>query len=116
MDLRLATSGDAPAIAALVSSFRDHLARTVPTDADLAAGVARLLASDDAEFLLATEGGAPCGYVLLRYRFSMWAAGLEACVEDLFVDPGVRRGGVGRRLVTLALERARARGAVTACL
>jgi ribosomal protein S18 acetylase RimI-like enzyme len=116
MDLRPATAADAPALAALAIAFRDHLARTFPSDAQLAQGVAQLLAAPDAELVVACEGIALRGYALLRFRHSMWAAGIEAALEDLFVDPSARRGGVGRRLVTFALERARARGAVTACL
>jgi GNAT superfamily N-acetyltransferase len=116
MPIRLATPADASALTALAGAFRDHLERKAPSDAQFLESIGRLLAEGDAEFLLATEEGEPVGYVLLRYRHSMWASGLEATLEDLFVDPALRGRGVGGRLVQSALARAEEKGCVTACL
>jgi len=115
MNIRPATPADAPALAALASAFRDHLQRPVPTDAQFLASIEGLLAGGDAEFLLLEEG-APAGYVLLRFRHSMWASGMEATLEDLFVHPERRGRGFGRDLVAAALQRARERGCATICL
>ena len=114
--IRTAVPGDAMAIAAMAIAFRDHLERTVPTDAQFRENVALLLGQDDAEFFIATRDGIPAGYVLQRYRHSMWASGTEAGIEDLFVDPAVRRSGIGRQLIGHALDRAATRGCVTVCL
>lgn len=116
MTIRLASPADAPAIAALAAAFRDHLQRTAPTDAQFLSSIEGLLAGGDAEFLLLEEGGRPAGYVLLRFRHSMWASGAEATLEDLFVHPGLRGRGFGRDLATFAVRRAEDRGCATICL
>jgi len=48
-------------------------------------------------------------YVLQRFRYSMWVAGLDATIEDLFVTPEHRRKGIGKALIQFALDRARGR-------
>jgi GNAT superfamily N-acetyltransferase len=116
MDLRSATAQDAGALVALILEFRNHLERVTPTEVQFRESVTRLLSSEDTAFFLAEEEGVALGYVLMRFRHSMWAAGLEATLEDLFVSPRHRRGGVGRRLVAFALERARDLGCTTVCL
>jgi ribosomal protein S18 acetylase RimI-like enzyme len=116
MEIRRATKADVPSIAALAAGFRDHLGRSVPSDAQFAGSIARLLDSEDAEFCLGLEGDVPVGYVLLRYRHSMWAAGTEATLEDLYVDPEARGAGAGRALVEAALGMARERPCTSVCL
>ncbi len=116
MHIRSANPQDAPVIAALAIAFRNHLERATPSDTQFAASVARILASDDAEFCLAIDGDTTVGYVLQRYRYSMWAAGIEATIEDLFVAPAARKGGVGRKLIEYALQCAKARACTSVCL
>ena len=113
MPYRTAENADAATLVALALAFRDHLERDRPTVAQLAAGVSQLLASPDAEFTLAHQDGEAVGYTLLRFRPSMWAGGLEATLEDLFVRPDRRGLGLGRGLVGVSLARARDRGCVT---
>lgn len=114
--IRTATGEDAPALVALAVAFRDHLERVAPTGAEFERSIRLHLASEDAEFLVAEADGRAIGYLLLRYRHSMWANGTEATIEDLFVDPSLRRGGTGKALVAHALQRAAERGCTTACL
>ncbi|BDU72986.1 GNAT family N-acetyltransferase [Mesoterricola silvestris] len=116
MEIRRAVKADQASLTSLASGFRDHLGRSAPTDAQFAGSIERLLASPDAEFALATDGSVPLGYVLLRYRHSMWACGTEATLEDLYVDPAARKAGTGRALVEFALGLARARSCTTVCL
>jgi GNAT superfamily N-acetyltransferase len=116
MTFRTAGPADSSTLVALALAFRDQLERPRPTRAEFEAGVAGLLAAPDAEFCLAFQDGQAMGYALLRFRPSMWAAGLEATLEDLFVRPELRGHGAGRGLVGFALERARSRGCVTVCL
>jgi ribosomal protein S18 acetylase RimI-like enzyme len=116
LELRIATPLDAEPLARLAIEFRNHLERTTPTDAQFLGSVTRLLSGDDGEFYLAIENDYPIGYVLQRFRFSMWAAGQEATLEDLFVSPRHRQSGTGKQLVQFALEQAKAKGCVTVCL
>ena len=62
------------------------------------------------EVLAARTGGRIVGVAVLAYRLSVSAAGLFASIEDLYVEPGARRRGVGRALLEAAGERCAARG------
>jgi GNAT superfamily N-acetyltransferase len=100
----------------------------VPLIADLIRGLARyeklehevtmteeLLASNlfgprrYAETLIAEDGGAPIGFALFFHNFSTFLAKPGIYLEDLFVIPEQRGGGVGRallqRLAMIAVER-----------
>lgn len=58
----------------------------------------------------AEEGGAAIGMLLAHERLSVRFGGRALWVEELYVDPSGRMGGIGRALVTRALQLARARG------
>jgi GNAT superfamily N-acetyltransferase len=100
----------------------------VPLIADLIRGLARyeklehevtmteeLLASNlfgprrYAETLIAEDGGAPIGFALFFHNFSTFLAKPGIYLEDLFVIPEQRGGGIGRaliqRLAKIAVER-----------
>jgi ribosomal protein S18 acetylase RimI-like enzyme len=104
---------DAEAVAQLLVGFRDHMGSDWPSANAFLASVERLLEDRDTEFLLAAsdEGEPPGGVLQLRFRFSVWKAAPDAWIEDVFVRADARRAGLGDALVTLAAERARARGA-----
>src|SRR5918911_1529921 len=108
----LAQLHEADAVAGLMLAFRDHLGLGGPTDAEMRAGVERLLTDADTEFLLAApaDGAAPAGVAQLRFRYGVWRAGGDCLLEDLYVDEAARGAGLGRALVEAALDRARARG------
>lgn len=116
LEVRIATSAEAPVLGRLVAAFRDHLRATVPTDADLAARLPGALREPGLEFACAFRGGEAVGYSQVRLLPSIWAPGLEAHVEDLFVLPAARRQAVGRALLDHALARACERGATRATL
>jgi ribosomal protein S18 acetylase RimI-like enzyme len=59
--------------------------------------------------LLAGDG--PDGLVVLRFRPSIWTQGLECYVAELYVVPERRGHGLGRALMTAAIELARGEGA-----
>jgi len=108
--VRMARATDAAGLARLVTEFRDYLAMSEPAGTALAEALPRCLADPSSEFLVAENAGRELvGFVQLRLRSSLWY-GLEAEVEDLFVAAAARGGGVGRRLIAFAIERARARG------
>jgi ribosomal protein S18 acetylase RimI-like enzyme len=106
--IRLATEEDADDVARLMIGFRNWWDRDEPDDAAFAAGVRRLLADPNTDFLLA--GDPAVGVCQLRYRFAVWTATEDCCLEDLFVTDEARGSGLGRQLVEAAFERARERG------
>jgi ribosomal protein S18 acetylase RimI-like enzyme len=102
---------EAPAVAALLAGFRDHLGYDFPDDASMLASVERIIGRDDAEYLLAASGDGPAdGVVQVRYRWSVWWAAEDCWLEDLYVRAEARATGVGRTLTEAVLDRARARG------
>ena len=56
---------------------------------------------------LARVGDTPAGMVHWIFHRSNWTIGDYCYLQDLFVDPGVRRGGVGRALIEHVYEEAR---------
>jgi ribosomal protein S18 acetylase RimI-like enzyme len=103
---------EAEEVARLLVAFRDHLGGAWPSDNAFLAGVERVIEDRDTEFLLAApDAQAPAsGVAQLRFRWGIWRAGGDCLVEDVFVDASVRGRGVGRALMELATDRARARG------
>jgi len=67
----------------------------------------RVLKSPAAVFLIAEDGGAPAGYVMLLFRKGTSVVRLYS----IAVDPDFRGLGVGERLLAEAAQRATARGA-----
>lgn len=106
--VRLATEKDAAEVARLMIGFRDWWQRNVPDDAAFEAGVRRLLADPDTDFLL--TGDPATAVCQLRYRYAIWTDSEDCCLEDIFVEEEARGSGVGRALVEAAFERARERG------
>jgi GNAT superfamily N-acetyltransferase len=104
-----AAPDEAPAVAALLAAFRDHLGYDQPTDASMLASVERIIGRDDAEYLLAGDGE-PVAVAQVRYRWSVWWEAEDCWLEDLYVAPEARREGVGRTLVEAVADRARERG------
>jgi ribosomal protein S18 acetylase RimI-like enzyme len=105
-----ASEQDAGSVTALMAAFRDHMGRDQPATDAIGATVAALLRDSDTDFLLAAADGEPAGVCQLRYRLAVWTGADDCWLEDLFVVAEARRSGLGRALVTEALERARARG------
>jgi GNAT superfamily N-acetyltransferase len=112
MRVWVADAEDAGRVAALMAGFRDHMDRDTPADDEIRASVDTLLSDPATEYLLAAPDGQgePAGICQLRYRLAIWTGTHDCWLEDLFVERAARRTGLGRALVTAALERARARG------
>ena len=105
----IARAHEAATVAGLLCEFRDWWGYAEPSDAEMRVRVERLIASAEAEFLLAGETDA-AGVCQLRYRFGLWLGAPDCWLEDLFVRESARGRGVGRALAEAAIERARERG------
>jgi ribosomal protein S18 acetylase RimI-like enzyme len=108
----LAGEDEAGDVARLMAAFRDHMGSATPADDGVRETVERLVRDPATEFLLgaADENGGPAGVCQLRYRLTVWTGAYDCWLEDLFVEAGARRAGLGRALVAAAVERAVARG------
>jgi ribosomal protein S18 acetylase RimI-like enzyme len=104
-----AAPDEAPAVAALLAAFRDHLGYDRPDDASMLASVERIIVRDDAEYLLGGDGE-PQGVAQVRYRWSVWWDAEDCWLEDLYVDANARGTGLGRALAQTVIDRAAARG------
>jgi ribosomal protein S18 acetylase RimI-like enzyme len=105
-----AAPDEAPAVAALLAGFRDHLGYDGPDDASILASVERIIVRDDAEYLLAATGDEAQAVVQVRYRWSVWWDAEDCWLEDLYVRDDARGAGLGRALTEAVMERAAARG------
>lgn len=108
--VRVADASDAGAIARLLHDFNLEFDCETPGVEFLARRVAELIESGEIEVLLGGEG--PDGVAVRRLRPALWADGLDAYLEELYVVPERRGGGLGRALLNAVVERARAAGAV----
>jgi GNAT superfamily N-acetyltransferase len=106
--IRIASQDDAGDVARLIAAFRDWWQRDDPDDAAIEAGVRRLMADPNTEYLLA--GDPAVGVCQLRYRFAVWTSAEDCCLEDLYVEDDARGSGIGRALIQAAFDRARERG------
>jgi ribosomal protein S18 acetylase RimI-like enzyme len=100
---------DAAVAADLLYRFNREFDEPTPELPALRQRVGELLAGGDTEILLAGEE--PCGIAVLRFRLSIWMAGLECYLAELYVVPERRRRGIGRALMVEAMATARRRGA-----
>jgi GNAT superfamily N-acetyltransferase len=108
MSVRQAAAADAGDIARLLHDFNTEYGEPTPGVEALAQRMRELLAGDTV-VLLAGDG--PDGLAVLRLRSSIWTAGLECYLAELYVVPALRGQGRGRALMEAALELARKRGA-----
>ncbi len=106
--VRIAPPREAAEVARLIGGFRDYYGESEPGDGTIRDTVGRLIEDPSTEFLLAGEPAR--GVAQLRFRLSVWTGVEDAWLEDLFVEPEVRGGGLGRALAEACVERARQRG------
>jgi GNAT superfamily N-acetyltransferase len=104
---------EAAEVTRLMVGFRDHLGYDWPSENAFLAGVEKLLADVQTDFLLGARGAdsPAAGVCQLRFRHGLWRAGTDCLLEDLFVAEAARGAGLGRALVARARERALERGA-----
>jgi ribosomal protein S18 acetylase RimI-like enzyme len=107
--IRRAQASDAGDIGRLLHDFNTEYDEITPGPGVLAERVGRLMEAGDTAVVLAGDG--PDGLALLRFRPSLWTAGLECYLAELYVVPALRGHGRGRALMAAAMELARERGA-----
>ncbi|HUA72749.1 MAG TPA: GNAT family N-acetyltransferase [Solirubrobacteraceae bacterium] len=107
--VRRATVADAADIGRLLHDFNTEYDDPTPGPDKLAERIGQLLAGGDTAVLLG--GAGPDGLAVLRFRPALWSAALECYLAELYVVPVVRGRGLGRALMTAAMDLARAEGA-----
>lgn len=107
--VRRATAADAGAIGRLFTDFNEEFDEPTPPAEVTAERAAEHIEAGHSTFLLIGDG--PDGFAQLRYRSSLYADGLEAHLQELYIVPAKRGGGLGRALLEAALDEARAAGA-----
>lgn len=109
--IRTAEPGDVELIFALIQQLADY--ERAP---DQVKGNPQLLADalfgehPSAEALIAERDGEAVGFALFHGTFSTWECRPGLWLEDLFVPPRHRRGGLGRALFAAVAATAVARG------
>jgi GNAT superfamily N-acetyltransferase len=109
MTIRPATREDAPRLFELIRELADYekLGDAVKGDAELLATT--LFDRRGAEALIVEVEGKAVGYAVFFSTYSTFECRPGLWVEDLFVQPGQRRQGIGRALLgqiaALAIER-----------
>lgn len=101
--------------AAWLQLFRDYVTfyeATVGEDVLMSTWQRLLAGSDNMMALIALdETGRPVGIATLVFHRSTWSPTWYCYLEDLFVAPDVRGGGVGRALIEATYQEADRRGA-----
>jgi GNAT superfamily N-acetyltransferase len=60
--------------------------------------------------LIAERAGQPVGFALYTFNYSVWTAARGIFIEDIWVVPEQRRGGVARALMAALARECRTRG------
>ena len=109
--LRRASSADAPAIRRMIQALILHSGNPPATPAP-ADELARHMsgAHPDIEGVIAERGGEAVGMVLFFPWLSTWRGRLNLYIQDLYVEPAERGGGLGRRLLAAAAREGKKRG------
>lgn len=117
MTLSITRAGpaDLDALAALFDAYRQFYGQ--PSDPALARQWLReRLRFGESVVLVAKRDGATAGFVQLYPMFSSVRAAKTWILNDLYVDAGARRSGIGRQLLAAAADFARADGAAAIAL
>jgi GNAT superfamily N-acetyltransferase len=112
---RRATPGDVEAVAALFDAYRQFY-RQAPDPAGARAFIGERLARDESVIFMAEAAGEALGFTQLYPSFTSAGMARIFVLNDLFVAPEARGGGVGTALLRRAAEFASGEGAVRLAL
>ncbi|WP_375394036.1 GNAT family N-acetyltransferase [uncultured Sphingomonas sp.] len=99
--IRAATVADVPVILSFIrdlAAFEREPGAVHTTEAMLAEALFGV--SPAAEAIIAQDDGAAIGFALYFHNFSTWTGRRGLYLEDLYVTPAARGGGVGKALLT----------------
>jgi ribosomal protein S18 acetylase RimI-like enzyme len=104
---------DADLLGRMLHAFNAEYGEDEPAAATIAALAAPQIESGEVAVLFTEElvGAEPAGFAQLRFHLSLYAAGPDAVLEELWVRPAARGTGLGRQLLEAAMVHARERGA-----
>lgn len=109
-DLRVGRPDDAALLGRMLYEFNAEYDQTEPA-AELMGELAGPQLSSGEVAVVFGPGDPPDGFAQLRFRLSLYEAGPDACLEELWVRPHARGTGLGRALLAAAMDLARSRGA-----
>ncbi|MDF3281531.1 MULTISPECIES: GNAT family N-acetyltransferase [unclassified Gordonia (in: high G+C Gram-positive bacteria)] len=110
--VRLAGPGDAAVVGRLLFDFNTEFESPTPSADEFAGRFARLLARHDVLVVLAESDGEPTGFAYLTLRPTPYGDGPLAQLEELYVVPALRDGGIGTALLTRAVDEVLDRDAI----
>ena len=110
--VRLATPADAAVVGRLLFDFNTEFEAPTPSADELALRFTALLARDDVLVVLAEDDGSATGFGYLTLRPTPYGDGPLAQLEELYVVPDLRDGGIGTAILTRAVEEVLARDAI----
>src|SRR3954471_24523169 len=100
--IRRANAADAARFGRLLHAFNVEFDEPTPEADVIAERAAPLIDNGEVTVLLAGEG--PDGFAELRLFPSLYTGGLDAYLSELYVAPERRGQGLGRALLTAAME------------
>jgi GNAT superfamily N-acetyltransferase len=109
------TEADLPDLLPLMRAYCDFYTVS-PADADLLAMSRALIANPDREgvqLIARDEANAAIGFATIFWSWSTLSASRIGVMNDLFVAPAARGGGIARALIDACRERCRQHGART---
>jgi len=112
MRIREATIGDSAIIAQLMTQLIEvggYESRQVPPE-QIENNLRKMADSDAYHVLLAEDEGQVVGLLGLSFRHTLFHPAPSALIDELVVERGHRRQGVGQRLLAGAIERCQAAG------
>ena len=105
--VRRATVEDALVVARLLHDFNTEFDTPTPGVEAIDRRLRALLAEDATFALLA--GSPPCAVALVTLRPNVWYPGPVALLDELYVAPAQRGGGLGSAIMTLLVAECRRR-------
>lgn len=107
------TAADLPDLLPLMHAYCDFY-DVAPGDGDLLAMSRALIADPELEgvqLIARDDAGAAIGFATIFWSWSTLSASRIGVMNDLFVSPAARGGGIARALIAACQERCRQRGA-----